>query len=95
MARPYLKVGDRVAHINYAQWGVGTVVEARTSRLPGGTCMVRIMFEDEEERSFINDLDSEMCCRIFGIVFDDEVQREPRRVSAKPKAARRLTRKKL
>lgn len=73
--RLYLRIGDRVEHIRYAQWGVGTVVEARTSSLPGGICMVRILFEDEEERSFINDLDSQMCCRNFGIVFEGETNR--------------------
>lgn len=72
MHRLYLRIGDRVEHIRYAQWGVGTVVEARTSSLPGGICMVRILFEDEEERSFINDLDNQMCCRNFGIVFEGD-----------------------
>ncbi|MEJ2182959.1 MAG: DUF3553 domain-containing protein [Nitrospirota bacterium] len=65
--RLYLRAGDRVRHVRYGCWGEGEVVEERHSTLPGGFCLVRIMFEDGEERSFINDLDSELCCYFAGI----------------------------
>ncbi len=88
--RLYLKVGDRVEHTRHTEWGVGTVVEARTSTLPGGICMVRILFEDEEERSFINDLDNEMCCRRCGIIYEGEAERAPRQVKSRKASQSRL-----
>lgn len=65
--RLYLKVGDRVTHTKYSIWGNGEVVEERHSHLSGGFCLVRIMFEDGKGRSFINDMDSELCCYYSGI----------------------------
>jgi len=65
--RLYLKVGDRVNHIKYTSWGIGEVIEERHSNLSGGICMVRILFEDGIERSFINDLDNALCCYYAGI----------------------------
>ncbi|MBI5055428.1 MAG: DUF3553 domain-containing protein [Nitrospirae bacterium] len=65
--RLYLKVGDRVSHLNYSAWGTGEVVEEKHSSLTGGFCLVRIMFEDGEERSFINDLESALCCYYAGV----------------------------
>lgn len=65
--RLYLKVGDRVNHLSFSLWGVGRVVEERHSDLSGGFCFVRILFEDGEERSFINDLDNSHCCYYTGI----------------------------
>lgn len=65
--RLFLKVGDRVTHLKYSFWGVGEVIEERHSHLAGGFCFVRVMFEDGNERSFINDLDSELCCYYSGI----------------------------
>ncbi len=65
--RLYLRLGDNVFHANYGQWGGGVVVEEMTSVLIGGTCLVRILFEDGQQRTFNNDLDSEMCCYYFGI----------------------------
>jgi len=65
--RLYLKVGDRVNHVKYTSWGVGEVIEERHSNLSGGLCMVRILFEDGIERSFINDLDNSLCCYYAGI----------------------------
>lgn len=62
-----MKVGDRVTHTKYSFWGVGEVVEERHSHLAGGFCFVRVMFEDGNERSFINDLDNELCCYYSGI----------------------------
>jgi hypothetical protein len=65
--RLYLKVGDRVSHLSYALWGTGEVIEERHSNLSGGFSFVRILFEDGEERAFINDLDSAHCCYYAGI----------------------------
>jgi hypothetical protein len=65
--RLYLKVGDKVNHIKHAVWGTGEVIEERHSQLSGGFCLVRIMFEDGSERSFINDLDSALCCYYAGV----------------------------
>jgi len=65
--RLYLRVGDRVIHTRYSLWGPGEVVEEKHSGLPGGFCLVRILFEDGQERSFINDLNSELCCYFAGI----------------------------
>jgi hypothetical protein len=44
--RIYLRLGDKVLHRNYEQWGEGVVVEEMTSSVPGGTCLVRILFGD-------------------------------------------------
>lgn len=63
----YLRLGDRVIHLNYAEWGEGVVVEEMTSVLIGGTCLIRIQFEDGQQRTFNNDLDNELCCYYFGV----------------------------
>jgi len=65
--RLYLRLGDKVGHLNYGEWGEGVVVEEMTSVRIGGTCLVRILFEDGQQRTFNNDLDSEMCCYYFGV----------------------------
>jgi hypothetical protein len=65
--RLYLRLGDKVIHANYSQWGEGVVVEVMTSVLVGGTCLVRVLFEDGQQRTFNNDLDSEICCYYFGV----------------------------
>ena len=65
--RLYLKVGDKVRHLKYFSWGVGEVIEERHSDLPGGFCFVRIAFQDGKERSFINDINNELCCYFTGI----------------------------
>jgi hypothetical protein len=65
--RLYLRVGDRVFHSSNGAWGEGTVVEAMTSVVPGGTSLVRILFQDGRQRTFGNDLDNESCCYFFGI----------------------------
>ncbi|HWP58249.1 MAG TPA: hypothetical protein VNL14_10205 [Candidatus Acidoferrales bacterium] len=65
--RLFLGVGDEVTHNAYHQWGVGVVVEVMTSVVPGGTCLVRIRFQDGQLRTFNNDLDSEGCCYYFGV----------------------------
>lgn len=92
--RLFLSVGDSVIHLHYEQWGRGCVVEELTSTLPGGTCLVRIQFADGRQRTFNNDLDSELCCYYFGIrkewrpaaTFDPEAA-APRR---RPVSRRRL-----
>jgi hypothetical protein len=65
--RLYLRLGDKVVHLRYEEWGQGAVVEEMTSVLVGGTCLVRILFEDGQQRTFNNDLDSDICCYYFGI----------------------------
>ncbi len=65
--RLYLKTGDKVRHLKYGFWGVGEVVEEKHSLLDGGICMVRVLFEDGQERSFLNDMDSELCCYYSGL----------------------------
>ncbi len=65
--RLYLRLGDKVIHLRYGEWGEGAVVEEMTSVLVGGTCLVRILFEDGQQRTFNNDLDSDICCYYFGI----------------------------
>ena len=70
--RLFLKVGDQVIHMRYPQWGLGTVVEQRSSALAGGTCLVRVTFGDGTERSFINDLENYNCCYYAGVRVQDE-----------------------
>jgi hypothetical protein len=65
--RLFLRLGDRVHHADYEAWGIGAVVEVMTSIVPGGTCLVRILFEDGQQRTFNNDMDNELCCCFFGI----------------------------
>ncbi len=65
--RLYLRVGDRVKHIRYHYWGEGVVIEEKHSVMEGGFSFVKILFEDGEERLFINDLDNECCCYYAGI----------------------------
>lgn len=81
--RLYLRLGDRVTHLRYEEWGEGAVVEERTSVVPGGTCLVRLLWEDGQQRTFNNDLDHEQCCYFFGVrkiqSFDPFEGRETRR----------------
>ncbi|MEW6108584.1 MAG: DUF3553 domain-containing protein [Nitrospirota bacterium] len=65
--RLYLKVGDRVEHLSFSVWGKGKVIEEKHSTLTGGFCLVRILFDDGIERSFINDLDHQCCCYYSGL----------------------------
>ncbi|GAB4254270.1 MULTISPECIES: DUF3553 domain-containing protein [Deferrisoma] len=67
--RLFLKVGDLVVHRDCKAWGVGRVVELRTSSLEGGPALVRIRFEDGEVRTFFNDLSEPNCCYYRGIRF--------------------------
>lgn len=66
-ARLYLHLGDRVYHDVREEWGMGAVVEEMTSTIEGGTCLVRILFDDGVQRTFNNDLDSDMCCYKMGL----------------------------
>lgn len=81
--RLYLRLGDKVVHRDYGQWGEGVVVEEMTSRLDGGTCLVRIDFRDGRQRTFNNDLDNTNCCYYFGLKkmldLDWEAEALPRR----------------
>ena len=71
----FLKVGDRVYHKRFTRWGMGIVVEERTSELPGGFCYVRVDFTDGQKRVFDNNLKSECCCYYAGIEkIDEEVK---------------------
>lgn len=65
--RLFLRLRDRVFHLDHEEWGMGVVVEEMTSVVPGGTCLVRILFQDGAQRTFCNDMDSEVCCCFFGI----------------------------
>ena len=65
--RLFLRLGEKVTHNQYLQWGVGVVEEVMTSSVPGGTCLTRIRFQDGRLRVFDNDLDSERCCYYFGM----------------------------
>ncbi len=67
LQRRYLKLGDEVIHTKYPQWGRGLVVEERNSQISGGICLVRVVFKDGVERSFLNDLDNYNCCYYAGI----------------------------
>ena len=65
--RLYLRIGDEVNHRRYEEWGIGVVMECMTSSVPGGTCLVRVRFQDGQLRCFNNDLDNEACCYYFGV----------------------------
>lgn len=65
--RIYLRVGDKVQHLKQKAWGIGEVIEERHSTIAGGICLVRVIFEDGIERSFINDLENELCCLYSGL----------------------------
>src|SRR5437867_8695513 len=67
LPRLYLRLGDRVFHTGHEEWGEGAVVEEMTSVLEGGTCLVRVMFADGRQRTFHNDLESDLCCYFFGV----------------------------
>jgi hypothetical protein len=71
-SRTYLRLGDKVMHLRFSSWGTGEVIEEKKSSLPGGLCLVRILFEDGVERSFINNFDNEMCCYYAGIRIVEE-----------------------
>ncbi|HEX9445612.1 MAG TPA: DUF3553 domain-containing protein [Candidatus Binatia bacterium] len=65
--RLFLSVGDEVSHQGYPGWGHGVVAEVMTSSVPGGTCLVRIRFQDGQLRTFSNDMDNQNCCYYFGV----------------------------
>src|SRR5262245_44324093 len=44
--RLYLRVGDEVNHLRHEEWGIGVAMEVMTSSIPGGTCLVRVRFQD-------------------------------------------------
>lgn len=95
--RLYLRLGDRATHLLHEEWGEGAVVEERTSIVPGGTCLVRLLFEDGRQRTFNNDLDNEQCCYFFGVRRILSVSLEeilPRAARARPRRARKLVTRK-
>ena len=65
--RLFLKLGDHVIHNRFPEWGRGVVVEEKSSVISGGICIVRIIFRDGKERSFINDMDDHNCCYYSGV----------------------------
>jgi len=65
--RLYLRVGDEVNHVRHDEWGIGVAMEVMTSSIPGGTCLVRVRFQDGQLRCFNNDLDNQACCYYFGV----------------------------
>lgn len=65
--RLYLRVGDEVNHLRHEEWGIGVAMEVMTSSVPGGTCLVRVRFQDGQLRCFNNDLDNQACCYYFGV----------------------------
>ncbi len=91
----YLQVGDQVYHKHYLRWGIGTVVEERSSQLPGGFCYVRINFQDGTMRVFDNNYKSECCCYYAGIVKMDAEERQPYKVSDTEQTTKRKKTKAL
>ena len=90
--RIYLRLGDTAIHRSHEEWGEGVVVEEMTSSVPGGTCLVRIRFEDGQQRTFNNDMDSELCCYYFGVRKFFQAESDLFEASERP-ARRRLTRR--
>jgi len=90
--RLYLRLGDRCYHVSREEWGLGSVVEEMTSTIEGGTCLIRVLFEDGYQRTFNNDLDSEMCCYFMGLrreaSFDWDLQPRSRRSVARRSLSR-------
>ncbi|GIW40202.1 MAG: hypothetical protein KatS3mg076_0779 [Candidatus Binatia bacterium] len=78
--RLFLRLGDTVVHLQHSEWGNGVVVEEMTSSVPGGTCLVRVLFDDGRQRTFNNDMDNELCCYYFGMRKFGRLH-SPRRVS--------------
>ncbi|GAB4266144.1 MAG: hypothetical protein Kow0092_18910 [Deferrisomatales bacterium] len=67
--RLFLRVGDVVYHTHRRAWGIGKVVEVKTSVVEGGPALVRIQFQDGRDRTFFNDLEERSCCYYMGIRF--------------------------
>lgn len=62
-----------------------------TSTVPGGTCLVRVKFEDGRQRTFSNDLDNQTCCYYFGVRkywAADGILEGPTRVRRSPRPQR-------
>jgi hypothetical protein len=70
----YLQVGDRVIHRNYKYWGMGIVIEARASQVPGGFHYARIQFQDGKKRVFDNSFSSASCCYYAGITLLNRIE---------------------
>jgi hypothetical protein len=63
----YLKVGDRVEHHRYPEWGSGIVLEEKNSVVQGGSSYVKIMFRDGQMRIFDNNFKNSTCCYHAGL----------------------------
>jgi hypothetical protein len=70
----YLRVGDKVFHKKCRSWGGGIVIETWSSDLPGGTCFVKILFQDGKQRVFDNSYDSVCCCYYTGVTLLTRVE---------------------
>ncbi|NWF93748.1 MAG: DUF3553 domain-containing protein [Syntrophaceae bacterium] len=70
----FLRVGDKVLHKKYKSWGGGVVLETWSSELPGGSCFVRILFQDGKKRVFDNNFDSACCCYYTGITLLNRIE---------------------
>jgi hypothetical protein len=70
----YLQVGDKVFHKKFKAWGMGIVIEARASQVPGGFHYARIQFQDGKKRVFDNSLSSTSCCYYAGITLLDRIE---------------------
>jgi hypothetical protein len=65
--RLYLKIGDKVVHLRFPEWGLGVVVEERNSNILGGISYVKISFRDGQTRVFDNNFENSCCCYYAGI----------------------------
>jgi signal peptidase I len=74
MENVYLQVGDKVFHKKFKSWGLGVVIEARSSRVPGGFNYARIQFQDGKKRVFDNSLNSASCCYYAGIALLERIE---------------------
>ena len=70
----YLRVGDKVFHRKFKSWGGGIVIETKSSDLPGGMCLAKILFQDGKQRVFDNSYDSSCCCYYTGIILLNRVE---------------------
>jgi len=65
--RLYFALGDEVFHLCHPEWGMGTVVEEMNSNVSGGLSMIRVKFQNSDEKSFNNDIDSLHFCYHAGL----------------------------
>ena len=68
-------------------------MEEMTSSVPGGTCLVRIMFDDGRQRTFNNDMENELCCYFFGVRKLWQTDLDAPSGAARPSRRQRITRR--